>query len=214
MRVDVGQDVAVRQHHALRHAGAAAREDDRGEVVGFRYFRSIDAQQQARGQQPGDRGDDDLLRLRRLSSARLRGRPCRGVPRSSPSIRKTRDVRIVLMPHCSIASAIDSRPAVKFRFTGTRAGERDRDVRERAADRRRQQQADHLFAAAVRANPARQQQRRRPACGRRSAPGRVESAIAEAAPVALRRRARTRACSASAGRRRCPSPRRRAPCIA
>ena len=35
-------------------------------------------------------------------------------------IRKTREVRIVLMPHCSIAFAIDSFPAVKLRFTGTR----------------------------------------------------------------------------------------------
>ena len=35
---DVGQDVAMRQHHALRRAGAAARKDHRGEVVGFRLL--------------------------------------------------------------------------------------------------------------------------------------------------------------------------------
>ena len=29
------------------------------------------------------------------------------------------DVRMVRMPHCCTAEAMDSRPAVKFRFTGT-----------------------------------------------------------------------------------------------
>ena len=33
--------------------------------------------------------------------------------------RKRRDVTIVLISHCSMAIAIDSRPAVKFKFTGT-----------------------------------------------------------------------------------------------
>ncbi len=33
--------------------------------------------------------------------------------------KKTRDVRIVLMPHCRIAAAIASGPDVKFRLTGT-----------------------------------------------------------------------------------------------
>ena len=33
--------------------------------------------------------------------------------------RNRRDVRIVLMPDCSMARRIDSRPAVKFRLTGT-----------------------------------------------------------------------------------------------
>ena len=46
------------------------------------------------------------------------------------------------MPQRSIAAAIASGPAVKFRFTGRLAGERRRDVGERAADRRGQQQAD------------------------------------------------------------------------
>ena len=54
------------------------------------------------------------------------------------------------MPQRSIAAAIASRPAVKFRLTGTLAGDRDGDVGERAADRGRQQQADVRVAGASR----------------------------------------------------------------
>ena len=64
-RINVGQDTAMRQHHALRDAGTAAREDNRRELLAVRLAYE-EAIERPRGQQK-----------RAEEHARFRGRPDR-----------------------------------------------------------------------------------------------------------------------------------------
>ena len=111
------------------------------------------------------------------------------------------------MPRCVDRRSPCSRaPTVKFRLTGTLPATSTREVRERAADRRRQQQSDHLLTRGTRAKPLAQEQRAdERAAERQRRAGRVGHA--EAAPVTLRRADErgVRACRPSCGGRRIAS---------
>ena len=91
---------------------------------------------------------------------------------------------MVVIPHCSIATAIASRAGGEVEVHRDRAGHRDRDVRERAADRRRQKQADVRVSRRQPAESPGQQERRRERAAERQLPA-GGIGHAERPPVAL-----------------------------
>ena len=101
----------MREHHALGHAGAAAREDHGGERRRASPRSHVEAVEQPR-RAAGTRSTSmRSLRARRELLHHV-FEEHHAVQRLDvrPSTRNCRDVRIVLMPHRSIAAAIDSRP--------------------------------------------------------------------------------------------------------
>ena len=77
-----------------------------------------------------------------------------------------------MIPHCVDRRVMASRPAVKFRFTGTLPGERRAMFASAPPTEGGSRMPTFSRPAGRRANPAREQQRRRPARGRRSVAGR------------------------------------------
>ena len=144
-RFDVGDHVVVREHHALGHAGAAAREDDGGERIGVSRVRrpAVRAgQRRARSQRA------QLCRAApaasRMSST-IDGMPSRGFElRFGEKRLRGDDGR---MPHCSMADCHGFVAGGEVQVHRNLAGQRDADVGQRAADGGGQQHADHLVAA-------------------------------------------------------------------
>ena len=162
----------MREHHALRHAGAAAREDDRRERIRVRLRRrsrrsSSAAGSAVRGDQRADSSKPRRRRVRRSSRntmPRHRGKAC---------FRQERLRR----QNRGDAAALDRgghRVAAGGEVQVDRdlAGERDRDVGERAADRCRQQQADRACRPGAAGGSHARAAGCRPARARRSARGR------------------------------------------
>ena len=145
----------MREHHALRNAGAAAREDDGRERLGVALRPRRAALSSRAGSRSAIASIASLGDRRECLAGRPRGTPCRRSARCPAFARNTRDVRMVVIPHRSIAAAIASRPGREVQVDRHLAGQRRRDVGERAADRRRQQQPDVRLARRVAANPPR-----------------------------------------------------------
>ena len=132
-RVDVREDVAVREHDAFGRSGAPARKNDRRErspstAVDIQTVQDPGRKQSRRRRASAiSRPEENAF----ITSSRKTMLPVGSMPAFE---RNRRDVRIVLMADCSIAMAIDSRPAVKFRLTGTLPDNETADVGERSAD--------------------------------------------------------------------------------
>ena len=141
---DVGDHVVVREHDALGDAGAAAREDDGGERIGRAAGRG---ESNAAGSK---RAASQARNLRELAGALedVFDEDHAGQRSSFALARKTLEVMTVRISHCSMADAMASGPAVKFRLTGTRPASVSADVGQRAADGGGQQHADHLVGSA------------------------------------------------------------------
>ena len=127
-RVDVGEDVAVRQHHALRHAvlplekmtvASASASACRAVAAGAATTPAVSRACEQRARSSSRRVISVAQVLEEHHARQLR--------RCRPSSRNCFDVRIVVMPACAIAAShAPRRRSVKFRFTGTRAGQRAR----------------------------------------------------------------------------------------
>ena len=116
--VDVRQHVGVRQHHAFRDAGAAAGEDDGRERLRIRGFEEQPLDHRRRQQACGDQHRRLCRRGRVLEHVLENSMP--GACGMFALARNVRDVSVTEMLQRSIAAAIASRPAVKFKLTGTR----------------------------------------------------------------------------------------------
>ena len=176
-RVDVREDVAVAQHHALGHAGAAAREDDRRERLGVAFVR-IEPRQQPRAGSTNAvasirafaNGVDALehvfeehhavdrrdVRLREELARREDGRDAAALDRARPSPRG---------------------PAVKLRFTETLPASAVAMLASAPPTDAGSSRPMRVLTRGVPADPSRQQQRARPACGRSVSAGVPESAM-------------------------------------
>ncbi len=163
-RLDVGENIVVRQHHALGHAGASAGEDHRGEAVRGVLLAAVSPLEQARGRQ--ERGDSrprllrpgypahDVLQIHHpfhLAEVRLGEEDARGQDGSNVTLLHRRRHRL---PACGEVE-VHRNPA----------GEQRSDVGQRAADRGGQQHADHPLARPLSPQPAGEQQ----AAGQRAA---------------------------------------------
>ena len=155
-RVDVREHVAMRQHHALGYAGAAARKDDRGQRVGaaLAEVHAVDC--------PGGQGERQQKQAKSLDGAELPQHVFEkhhAVDRFDSRFREE-DFRGQDRPDLtSVDGDRDRFPAggeVQVHRHLARQGRRD--VRERAADRRRQQQTDVRVVRRVAADPSREQQ--------------------------------------------------------
>ena len=144
-RVDVGEHVGVREHHALGHAGAAAREDD-GRQIAFRIAPRPVAmgQDRHRREARGDEGEELVFARDLLAEIFEEDHPRHlrqaGLLEKLPGREDRRDAGL-------LNGQVE-------RFTADRevevdrqlAGDAEPDVGQHGADRRRQQRADHRLA--------------------------------------------------------------------
>ena len=147
---NVGDHVVMREHDALWHSGAAAREDD-----GRRGIGTATATIQHRN--GANRAVSKALNFcQRVARPRISSTKTAPAGASSFAFaRKTFEVTTVRMPHCAIGGFHRFAAGGEIEIDGNASAQSETDIRESPGGAGGKQHADHLFGTAGAARPMR-----------------------------------------------------------